>query len=353
MSECSMSKERRGAVVYRCVGASVGHGLVHSETQSQSRQGARIDVSCVFHSTYVPHKMHDTASGKRIDVQSKSITPQPIVVCGSVGPVSLQGMMMVDRFICQTAGPAGTCARMATRAANTRENITAHMHLSSTTFHAHHAPKMENHHPKVVNFKNRALDFTARLESTYVEITGSPRPTTPTPHHPVMSRLERARTTAGSRLGFLTRRRTSSARVNVHVRCPDGTSHALTLNVRIYLLHMQPTFYCGSNQRRVFALVVLYVGGFTMHCCRWQGHGERRTGVGVIRRESYVSGCVVVPLCDPLAACRYVHQTTLYCPHAHFAAQFLTRHVSLHVTSSCVYSAGAWAATSGKLHARP
>lgn len=27
---------------------------------------------------------------------------------GSVGPVLLQGMMMVERFICQTGSPAGT-----------------------------------------------------------------------------------------------------------------------------------------------------------------------------------------------------------------------------------------------------
>ena len=38
------------------------------------------------------------------------MTPQPFVDPGSVGPVPLQGMMIVERFICQTGGPVGSWA---------------------------------------------------------------------------------------------------------------------------------------------------------------------------------------------------------------------------------------------------
>ena len=52
--------------------------------------------------------------------QSKSTTAHPAVLCGSVNPDPLHGMMIVLWFICHVGGRFGTCASTSQRKASVR-----------------------------------------------------------------------------------------------------------------------------------------------------------------------------------------------------------------------------------------
>jgi hypothetical protein len=62
-------------------------------------------------------------------LQSKSTTLHPLVEEGSVNPVLLQGMMMVDAFIWYVGGRFGTCVK----AKGTRASIGATIFLQCFT----------------------------------------------------------------------------------------------------------------------------------------------------------------------------------------------------------------------------
>ena len=54
--------------------------------------------------------------------QSKSTTAHPAVLCGSVKPEPLHGMMIVLWFICHVGGRFGTCASTSQRKESVRAN---------------------------------------------------------------------------------------------------------------------------------------------------------------------------------------------------------------------------------------
>ena len=80
--------------------AEWGEGQSHRQAVRQSGLGAGLGWVARGRPTSLPFQLD----------QSKSMVPHPFVEDGSVGPVPLQGMMRVDRFICHTGGPFGTCA---------------------------------------------------------------------------------------------------------------------------------------------------------------------------------------------------------------------------------------------------